>query len=68
MGQKLKQFYDYVGKLGGFPMQMRLATSTGLTTASAISAPDSKENIEKFRKAVKQITGRDAQIQASESP
>ncbi|MGV8119464.1 MAG: hypothetical protein AB2L14_06830 [Candidatus Xenobiia bacterium LiM19] len=68
MGLKLKQYYDYVGRLGGFPMQMRLATSTGLTTARAISAPDSKENIEKFKKAVRQITGKDAQLKASESP
>lgn len=62
MGQKLKQYYDYIGKLGGFPMQMKLATSTGLTTAKACNAPDSIENLEKCRKAVRQITGRDAQL------
>lgn len=62
MGQKLIHYYDYVGKLGGFPMQMKLAISTGLTTAKAYSVPDSIENLEKCRKAVRKITGKDAQL------
>ncbi len=60
MGQKLVKYYDYVAKNGGLPVQMRLAMATGVTSASAATAPDTPDVIEKFKKAIKQITGKDA--------
>jgi hypothetical protein len=60
VGKQLVKYYDFVGKIGGLPMQMRLAMATGLPSAKADSAPDSPDNVEKFKKAIKQITGKDA--------
>jgi len=62
VGKQLVKYYDFVGKIGGLPMQMRLAMATGLPSAKAESTPDSAETIDKFKKAIKQITGKDAPI------
>lgn len=60
MGKQLTKYYEYLGKVGSLPMQMRLAMMTGLPSGKAEAAPDSPENIDKFKKAIKQITGKDA--------
>jgi hypothetical protein len=62
MGQKLMKFYDLAKAEGGFPMQMRLAMKTGMASPVAEKAPDSPENIQKFKVAFKEITGKDAPI------
>jgi hypothetical protein len=62
VGQKLLKVYDLVKAEGGITMQMRLAMKTGVAAPSAESAPDSPENIQKFKAAFKEITGKDAPI------
>ena len=62
MGQKLTAVYDAIKAEGGMQLQMRLAMMTGLASAKAAEAPDSPENIEKFKAAFKEITGKDAPV------
>jgi hypothetical protein len=62
MGQKLLKFYELAKANGGLPVQMRLAIKTGMAAPLAESSPDSPENINKFRVAFKEITGKDAPI------
>ena len=62
MAQKLLKFYELANAEGGMTMQMRLAMKTGLASPSAEKAPDSPENILKFKAAFKEITGKDAGI------
>ncbi|HRU06716.1 MAG TPA: hypothetical protein P5137_13190 [Candidatus Brocadiia bacterium] len=62
MGAKLAKFFDLAKAEGGLPTQMRLAMKTGVASAQAATAPDSPDNIAKFQKAYKEITGKDAGI------
>ncbi len=60
MAQILLQYYDFVKKEAGFDGQMRLAMRTMIPSSKAGSAPDSPENLAKFRIAIKEVTGKDA--------
>ena len=60
MGEKLVKYYDLAADRGGMMARMRLAVMTSISSAKAPTAPDSTENIEAFRKAIKEITGEDA--------
>lgn len=62
MGQKLAQFYDLIKNEGGALFQMRLAMKTGMPAPAAQKAPDSPENIAKFKASFKEITGKEAPI------
>ncbi|HPD29622.1 MAG TPA: hypothetical protein PLL20_06485 [Phycisphaerae bacterium] len=62
MAQKLTAFYEFVGANGGLEAKMRLAMMTAIPSNKAGEAPDSPENIAKFKDAVKKITGKDAPI------
>lgn len=62
MGQKLLKFYELVTAEGGMPLKMRLAMKTGIASNVADKAPDSPENIAKFKAVFKEITGKDAPI------
>ncbi|MGQ9608467.1 MAG: hypothetical protein ACUVWN_04140 [bacterium] len=62
MAERLLKYYDYIKQNGGLPAQMRLAMITCIPSTKAVIEPDSPANIEKFRKAVKEITGKDAPI------
>ena len=62
MGQKLLKFYDAIKNEGGFPAQMRLAMKTGMASPKAAAEPDSPDNVQKFKTAYKEITGKDAPI------
>jgi len=62
MAAKLLKFYDLVKAEGGIAAQMRLAVATSIPSAKAQDAPDSPENINKFRQAYKEITGKDAPV------
>ncbi len=59
MASKLEQFYDFAAKEGGAMARMRLAMMTNIPSTRAATEPDSPENIAKFKKAVKEITGKD---------
>jgi hypothetical protein len=60
MGDKLVKLYDFIKANGGTPERMRIAMITGVTSMSAASAPDSPENIEKFKSAIKEVLGKNA--------
>ncbi|HGE70811.1 TPA: hypothetical protein ENX78_08260 [Candidatus Poribacteria bacterium] len=62
MADRLLKYYDYVKQYGGLQAQMRLAMITCIPSTKAANEPDSPENIEKFKKAVKEITGKDAPL------
>jgi hypothetical protein len=52
LGQKLMKYYDYAKEKGGLNLQMRLAIKTGLPSKNAATAPDTSENIQKFKQAL----------------
>jgi len=58
MGQKLLMCYDIAKQEGGMQAQMRLAMMTGIASPKAADAPDSPDNLDKFRNALKEITGK----------
>ncbi len=62
MGQKLVQLYSFLDQNGGLPAKMRLAMMTGIPSNKAESEADSTENLNKFKAAIKEITGKDAPI------
>ena len=57
MAEKLVKYYEYVRGKGGMVFQMRLAMKTGMSSEVAKTAPDSPEALNKFRQAVKDVTG-----------
>ncbi len=62
MAERLLKYYDYIKQNGGLPAQMRLAMITCIPSTKAATEPDSPANIEKFRKAIKEITGKEAPL------
>jgi len=62
MGEILRKFYEFANQNGGTTAQMRLAMKTLIPSDKAISSPDSPENIDKFKTAIKEITGKDVSI------
>lgn len=62
MGQKLLKFYDLAKAEGGAMAQMRLAMKTTIPSTKAAEAPDSPENLAKFKSAFREVTGKDAPI------
>ncbi len=57
MGAKLLSFYDFVDAQKGLQGKMALAMKTKIPSSVAAGVPDSPETIEKFRRAVVEITG-----------
>jgi hypothetical protein len=62
MGEKLLKFYEFAGQNGGVTAQMRLTIRTLIPSDKAGGAPDSPDNIAKFKAAIREITGKDAPI------
>jgi hypothetical protein len=62
MAQKLMKMYEFVNQQGGLQAQMRLAMKTGTPSSRASTVPDTPDLVEKFKAAVKEITGKDAPI------
>jgi hypothetical protein len=60
MGEKLIMYYKYIGDLKGFMGKVELAKLTLMPTTLAATAPDSPEQIQKFRKAIEKITGKES--------
>ena len=58
MGKILVSFYDEIKKEGGLPLQMRLAMATSMSQKQCEGMPDSRDNIERFNRAYKAITGK----------
>lgn len=60
MADKLMQYYKYIGEELGVGAKIKLATVTKMPSTKAALAPDSPENIEIFRRAVADLTGKAA--------
>ena len=58
MGEILVSYYEFVKKEGGIKAAMRVAMQTAVTATKAGSIPDSPEMISKFKKAIKEVTGK----------
>ena len=57
MAEKLILYYKYIREVAGYEGKIDLATSTKIPSTKAAIAPDSDENINKFKKAIEDITG-----------
>jgi hypothetical protein len=57
MAQQLVEFYNYVRREHGKQGAMRLAMMTNVPSILAQQEPDSPENVERFKEAIKQLTG-----------
>lgn len=62
MGKVLVSFYEEIKKEGGLPAQMRLAMATSMSQQQCEGLPDSRDNIDRFHRAYKAITGKRANI------
>lgn len=60
MAEKLIKYYIYITEQKGSAGKAKLAMITKIPILKAAVVPDSKENIEKFKKAVETITGKPA--------
>jgi len=55
MAEQLVQFYTHAKNLGGIKGQMRLAAITQIPIRKAETEPDSAENLQKFKAAMKEL-------------
>lgn len=62
MGQQLTKLYEFARSAGGPTAPMRLAMKTMIAADKAAAAPDSPENVAKLRKAIQEITGKEAPL------
>lgn len=62
MAEKLMKFFEFANAHGGVKAKMRLAMMTSIPSTKAEAEPDSPENLEKFRKAIMEITGQSPNI------
>lgn len=60
MGEVLIKYYNYIKSGHGMNGQIKLATATKVPSTKAAIVPDTPENIELFKKVVKEITGKNA--------
>ena len=58
MGEVLLKYYKYVGDEKGLVGKIELAQKTKIPSIKAGTEPDSKQNIEIFRKSILEITGK----------
>lgn len=60
MAERLIQYYKYIREVAGYEGKIDLATTTKIPSTKAALEPDSEENIEKFKEAIRKITGLEA--------
>lgn len=60
MAEKLIKYYKFIREKAGFEGKIDLATTTKIPSTRAALEPDSEINIQKFKKAIKKITGEEA--------
>ena len=60
MAEILLKYYKYIKDESGFNGQMKLAAETKIPSAKAALEADSPENIQLFKKAILEITGKPA--------
>jgi hypothetical protein len=59
MGKKLVAYYDFVESVAGREGKVALAKLTIVPSVTAMGRPDDPQTIEKFRQAIRKITGRE---------
>lgn len=62
MGEKLLKYYKYVHDLKGLAGSIELAKVTKIPSINAATAPDSEDNVSRFRAAIKTLTGKEAPV------
>jgi hypothetical protein len=59
MAERLLRYFKFVRELKGLDGQVKLAQETRMPSVRAETEPDSPENLQRFRQAVKRIIGKD---------
>lgn len=62
MAEKLLLYYKYIRDKKGFEGQLNLAQETKIPSTKAALEPDSPENVQLFREAIKLLTGEEAPV------
>ncbi len=62
MAETLLKYYKYVSDQVGLMGQVKLAQATLIPSTKAAMLPDSKDNVDLFKKAVEKITGKTAPV------
>lgn len=62
MGKVLVSFYDKIKQESGFEGQLKLAMMTSLSQKACEGIADSRDNIDRFNRAYKSITGKPSGI------
>ena len=60
MAEKLLRLYKFAQDEGGAIAKVRLAMATKMPSNKAATEPDTKENVELLRRAIKEILGKEA--------
>jgi len=60
MGAKLVKMIEFAEKEGGAMAKARVVMKSGISDSKAAAEPDSTENIEKLKAAIKEVVGKDA--------
>ncbi len=62
VGKILVSFYDKIKEESGFEGQLKLAMMTSMSQKACEGIADSRDNIERFNRAFKSITGKQSGI------
>ncbi len=60
MAEILLKYYKHVSDINGMSAKMKLAAKTKIPSTRAAIEPDSPQNIQAFKEAVEEITGKPA--------
>ena len=60
MGAKLAKYYKYITDEAGLGAKTKLAMTTKIPSSKAAMEADTPANVELFKKAIEQITGKPA--------
>jgi hypothetical protein len=60
MAEKLLRLYKFAQDEGGAAAKVRIAMATKMPSNKAATEPDTKENVELLRRAIKEILGKEA--------
>jgi hypothetical protein len=60
MAEKLLKLYKFAQDVGGAQAKVRLAMATKMPSVRAATEPDSRENVEMLRNAIKELLGKEA--------
>lgn len=58
MGVRLMKYYQYISETTGLEGKRLLAQETRIPSVIAATAPDSEENLKRFKDAVRKITSK----------